>query len=276
MSAPTAPSAGSASPAGAGNEETSSAQADALASSNGIAAEAMALFPDLFSKFATEVQSKDKKTRRKTLTMDQGQFKKVLKHLKLLPDRVSQSMASGLFTQSVEPGKSQLNAEAFNEAMVKLLATIQAKQETTLPVIPGALAEQAGIGMASTTTHVSHRTKQITVSSKRGKSPRSSEITKEVQGEHTMKVQQNDDSIGGLGASDSTRDARAFAAAATASIAAEKQKMDLEDKHAQEKARTDRIHAAGAEGNAAVEGQLRILNVCRFLGLCCQTEAGGS
>jgi hypothetical protein len=265
LSAPAAPSTVIASSAAAGSAEQSSAQAEAVAPSTGIATAAMALLPDLFSKFATEVESKDKR-RRKTLTMGQAQFKKVLEHLKLLPDRVSQSEASELFTQAVEPGKIQLKEEAFKAAMVKLLATIQAKQETTLPVIPGALAEQAGGSMASTAkTNVSQRTKESAGGTTKGKAPRNSGITKEVRGKHAVKVQQNANSLGGLQASDSTRDAEAFAAAATASVAAEKQRIKMEEQRAQEKARTDRFHAAGAEGNAAVEGQSSVANVCRFV-----------
>ena len=148
--------------------EMSGAAREPASLSTGIEDEAMALFPNLkglFSKFAAGATSKDKK-RPNTASLEMPQFMAVLKHLKLLPDKVSQTAAQDLFTQacakssssssrsakSAHASKSRMDEEGFQWAMMKLLASFHDGPKTSLPVVPGAISERSGANTATSSS----------------------------------------------------------------------------------------------------------------------------
>ena len=161
-----APSGGREPPPPAGNLDNSATDREAADLSAGIAIEAMAKLPDLealFSKFATVIEAKDKKRPRKA-AMEVQQFMRVLEHLKLLPEKVSQNAVRDLFTQACATSKtsaassrssaksskptrgniSRMDEAGFKWAMMKLLANFHGGEKTVLPVVSGAISESSG------------------------------------------------------------------------------------------------------------------------------------
>lgn len=77
--------------------------------------------------------------------------------------------------------------------------------------------------------------------------------------------------------SDSAKDAEAFAAAAAASVTAEKHRAERRERLMEERKQKEACDVAGSEGNAAVEGKFGVNEFCEdvaslTVGRACETE----